>query len=160
MGHFLLLGVQRRAIFGVQTISGDQPLFPDVAESSSLTEDETRYFNILFEDLRTQLQVVAEASVAHTKRFDRIEEKQDTFQKELSLVKDTVVFVREDVSVLKTDVSVLKTDVSVLKTGQNRIEEKVDRLDEKFGVFAAKTDERLTKVEADVVVLKDELRCA
>ena len=118
-----------------------------------MTEDETRYFNIIFEDLRTQLQVVAEASVVHTKSLDRIHEKQDAFQKELSLVKDTVVFLREDVSVLKAG-------QDRLEGRMDRLEGKVDGLDAKFGAFTAKTDGRLTKVEADVVVLKDEVRCA
>ena len=103
-----------------------------------MTDSERARFEILLEDIRTQVGVIADGHLGLSERMDgfdrhlhafeqRVDRRFDAIAVDLADVKRDVSVLKTDVSVLKTDVGDLKLDVGDLKVRVTHIEERPDR---------------------------------
>jgi hypothetical protein len=93
----------------------------------SVSEDDTRRFNVLLEDIGSKVKFIAEGHVAVIQHLGRIDGR-------LERVEADVAVLKTDVAVLKTDVAVLKTDVAEIKTRLTRVEGRLTRVEHHVGL--------------------------
>ncbi|OGQ23591.1 MAG: hypothetical protein A3I05_02520 [Deltaproteobacteria bacterium RIFCSPLOWO2_02_FULL_44_10] len=137
--------------------------------TSKSSNEEQRYTNIILEQMRDQIQIVAEGQISLR---DELMHKIDTnyrelkadnaiIQKAIKAVHDELKSdigdmrsdlneVKEDVKILKEDVTVLKSDVKVLKEDMNTVKTDMKNLSTKMDPIVVKIEEH----DQDIAFLK------
>jgi hypothetical protein len=95
-----------------------------------MTHEERARFEILLEDIRTSVGVIAEGHTVLVRKIDGVAD-------DVAVLKTDVAVLKTDVAVLKTDVAVLKTDVTVLKTDMVGVKSRLGRIEHHLGLNGA-----------------------
>ena len=86
-----------------------QQLIGEVIQHIDLKAVETqRHFDIVAEDLRDDIKLLAEGLVANNERLDKV-------QKDVSGIKETVSIMQVDMAILKTAVKITQNSIDAIK---------------------------------------------
>lgn len=111
-----------------------------------MSEERTRY-EVLLENIETNVKLIAEAQGGLSQRLDRMEAR---FEARFDQLETNVNILAVKVDGLAVKVDGLATKVDRLETKVDRLETKVDGLETKVDgleIFAADTKGRLTRIE-------------
>lgn len=120
------------------------------------------YSQILLEDIRSTMQLMAEQQSIANKRIEKIEikvEKVDKIESDVAVIKSVlqshskdIKEIKSDISILKCDVFDLKSDVKTLKSDVSELKSDVKRIDQKLDTQIENNDKRFQKIEEKVFI--------
>ena len=89
-----------------------------------MTQDEIRHMNVILEDIRHKLEVVAEGHKMLDQKFDR---KIDALWQDLKIVKTDIMYIKSDICDIKKDVNKMQ---GTLKEHHNLFSKLLELMDD------------------------------